>query len=72
MLKLALLSIIILGICIVMLCIGMIIKKKGSFPKTHVSQNKEMRKRGITCVQSQDYAARHRTKQINQYSNKRQ
>lgn len=72
MLKLVLLTTIVVGLCIIMLCIGMILKKNGSFPKTHVSQNEELRKRGITCVQSQDYSARHKNNQINQYSNKRQ
>ncbi len=72
MLKLLLLSTVVIALCIIMMCIGMILKKNGSFPKTHVSQNKELRKRGITCVQSQDYAARHKNNQINQYSNKRQ
>ena len=72
MLKLLLLSTVVIALCIIMMCIGMILKKNGSFPKTHVSQNKELRKRGITCVQSQDYAARHKNNQINQYSNTRQ
>ena len=44
------------AICVFLLCIGIIIK--GKFPNTHVSGNKEMRKRGIGCVQSQDREAR--------------
>ena len=40
----------------VLLCIGILFKRK--FPNTHVSGNKEMRKRGIGCVQSQDREAR--------------
>ena len=68
MLKLALICVLILGFCIILLCIGMILKKNGSFPNTHISQNKEMRKRGITCVQSQDFAQRHRKNQIKQNS----
>ena len=46
----------IVAICVFFLCIGIIIK--GKFPNTHVSGNKEMRKRGIGCVQSQDREAR--------------
>ena len=46
----------IVAICAFFLCIGIIIK--GKFPNTHVSRNKEMRKRGIGCVQSQDREAR--------------
>ena len=46
----------IVAICVLFLCIGIIIK--GKFPSLHVSANKEMRKRGIGCVQSQDREAR--------------
>ena len=46
----------IVAICVLLLSIGIIIK--GRFPNTHVSGNKEMRKRGIGCVQSQDREAR--------------
>ena len=42
----------IVAICVFFLCIGILIK--GRFPSLHVSGNKEMRKRGIGCVQSQD------------------
>ena len=34
--------------------------KNGTFPKTHVSQSKAMRDRGIHCVQTQDYEERHK------------
>ncbi len=40
------------------LCVRLLFKKNGRFVKTHVSQSKAMRDRGITCVQSQDYAMR--------------
>ena len=46
--------------CGLFLCVGIIIK--GRFPNTHVSGNKEMRKRGIGCVQSQDREARKKNK----------
>ena len=46
----------IVAISVIFLCIGIIIK--GKFPSMHVSGNKEMRKRGIGCVQSQDREAR--------------
>ena len=50
----------IVGICVFFLCIGIIIK--GKFPSMHVSGNKEMQKRGIGCVQSQDREARKENK----------
>ncbi len=46
----------IVAICVLFLSIGIIIK--GRFPSMHVSGNKEMQKRGIGCVQSQDREAR--------------
>ena len=60
MLQTIIISVGILLISFVFLAIKIVFTKNGSFPKTHVSQNKEMRKRGITCVQSQDFAERHR------------
>ena len=50
----------IFAICMLFLSIGIIFK--GRFPNTHVSGNKEMRKRGIGCVQSQDREARKKNK----------
>lgn len=32
--------------------------KDGKFPNTHVEGNKALREKGITCVRSQDRAAR--------------
>ena len=49
-----------IGICVFFLCIGIILK--GKFPSMHVSGNKEMQKRGIGCVQSQDREARKKNK----------
>ena len=42
----------------IFLCITMLLKKNGKFPNTHVSGNKAMRDKGITCVQSQDFSMR--------------
>lgn len=58
MLKLALISVIILAICMIFLCIGILLRRNGRFPNTHVSGNRAMRERGVTCVQSQDRMAR--------------
>ncbi len=51
-------SLIIIGIAMLFLCVNILLKKHGRFPNSHVSGSKEMRKRGIGCVQSQDAAAR--------------
>ena len=50
----------IVAISVLFLCIGILIK--GKFPSMHVSGNKEMQKRGIGCVQSQDREARKKSK----------
>lgn len=60
MLKTLILSFAILLICFVFLAVKVLFVKKGTFPKTHVSQSKAMRDRGIHCVQAQDYEERHR------------
>ena len=44
----------------IFLCIKILLKKNGRFPKTHVSSSKAMRDRGVTCAQSQDRMARMR------------
>ena len=64
MLKTFLLCVVIIGLCIVMLSVRILLKKNGQFVKTHVSQSKAMRERGIGCVQGQDFAARHKRKRV--------
>lgn len=58
MLKLLVLTLTIIGVSVLFLCVKLLFKKNGRFPNTHVSGSKEMRKRGIGCVQSQDAAMR--------------
>jgi len=42
----------------VLLSVNIIIKKNGKFPNTHIGGNPAMRKKGIKCVQAQDFEAR--------------
>lgn len=56
MLKTMLLTLVLVAASVCLLGIGIMIK--GRFPSMHVGANPAMRKRGIGCVQSQDYAAR--------------
>lgn len=58
MLRTLLFTLLIVAICVALLAIKIIVKKNGRFPNIHVGGNKEMRKRGIKCVQSQDRDAR--------------
>jgi hypothetical protein len=53
-LKLLILSFVFLSIAAFGFGIRILLKKQGQFPETHVSRNKEMRKRGITCAQQTD------------------
>lgn len=54
-------GVIIIGVAVLLMCVRILLKKNGRFVKTHVSQSKAMRERGITCVQSQDFAMRHQS-----------
>lgn len=58
MFKTLLFTLLIIAISIALLSITVIIKKNGRFPNTHIGGNKNMRKRGIKCAQSQDRDAR--------------
>ena len=54
MLEEALLTVGIVAISIALLCVKLIVLPNGKFASSHISDNKEMRKRGIHCVQSMD------------------
>lgn len=46
------LAIALCAIAFLAMAIRILIKKKGKFPSLHISKNKEMKKRGITCASS--------------------
>ena len=54
MIKTILIAIAFLGVAILLFGVKIFFTKNGKFPNSHVSGNKEMRKRGVTCVQSLD------------------
>lgn len=58
MFKTLLFTLLIIAISIALLSITILIKKNGKFPNIHIGGNKNMRKRGIKCAQSQDRDAR--------------
>lgn len=58
MFKTIVFTLLIIAISFALLAITILIKKNGRFPNIHVGGNKEMRKRGIKCAQSQDRDAR--------------
>lgn len=57
MVETVLISVLIVTICLVLLGINILFKKGGKFPNSHVSGNKTLRKKGISCAQSQDREA---------------
>ena len=52
--KFFLLVLMLITIALAGLAIGIILKRNGKFPNLHISSNKHMRDRGITCAQSFD------------------
>ena len=58
MLENLLITLVIIAISMALLSIKLLVKKHGRFPNTHVGHSAAMRKRGITCVQSMDFAER--------------
>lgn len=53
-LKLLILSVIFLAIAGLAFSVRILLKPHGKFPETHISRNREMRKRGIKCAQQTD------------------
>jgi hypothetical protein len=55
MLKLFLLALIVVVFAIIALSVRIIFKKDGKFVNTHISENKELRKKGIKCATQDEY-----------------
>ena len=47
-----LLTLVIVGLAVLLLGVRVFFVKGGRFPKTHIDDNPEMRKRGIKCVKN--------------------
>ncbi len=62
------LAIIFIGLCVVMLGVKIFFTKDGKFPDTHVGGNIFLRKKGISCMKSQDLEERNK-KNIFELSN---
>lgn len=61
MLETLFIALAIIAVSMVLLSIKLLIKKHGRFPNTHIGHSPAMRKRGIMCVQSMDFAERQET-----------
>ena len=54
MLKLAFITLGIVAVAMLLLCVKVLLLPNGKFGSFHIGDSKEMRKRGIHCVQSMD------------------
>ena len=55
MVKILLLTLAIVGLVVVLLGVKIFFVKGGRFPNTHIHDNPEMRKRGITCARDKEF-----------------
>lgn len=56
--------VILIGLSLIGLGIGMLLKKGGKFPETHIGKSKAMKDRGITCAKTTDRQERENYKPI--------
>lgn len=62
MIKTILFTLLIVAICILLLGFKVFFVKGGKFPNGHVSGNKALRDKGISCAQSQDREAQKKSR----------
>jgi hypothetical protein len=62
--KVLLLSVVIMAIAFVGLAVKILFKKGGKFPNTHISGNKYLRAKGVTCIQTYDKLEQSKGKKI--------
>lgn len=57
-------SVLIIAIGMALLCVNLLLRKKGQFKSFHIHDSEEMRKRGIHCVMDQDREMREKSEII--------
>jgi hypothetical protein len=60
--KIILITILAIGIAVLLLSVGVLLRKDGQFRSEHISNNARMRENGIHCATSQDREARKKQK----------
>ena len=55
LMKVLLLTLAIVGLAVLLLGVKVFFVKGGRFPNTHIHDNAEMRKRGITCARDKEF-----------------
>ena len=51
-------TVLIIAIAVILLSVGVILRKNGRFPSMHIHDSEAMKERGIHCVMDQDKEAR--------------
>lgn len=57
-----LLTLVVVVVAVLLLGIRVFFTKNGKFPETHVGKSKELSKKGISCIKTQDLQERKRSK----------
>ena len=59
-----LLALIIVALCFIGFAVKILLVKNGRFPEIHIGRNKEMAKRDIHCVNTEDFLSRKNYKRV--------
>lgn len=60
---------IITGLAVIGLAVNLLLRKGGKFPNTHVSGNRHMKARGISCIQEEDRKEQKHAREKADYKN---
>ena len=66
-LKIVLIAIALVSTAVLALSIRIVLVKDGKFPETHISKNKEMKKKGVLCVKTTDRIEQEKIDQKDKY-----
>jgi hypothetical protein len=68
MMQLVVITVVLVGLVMMGLSFNLIFRRR-DFPETHVGHNKEMKKKGITCVKTFDKMEQNKAWQKDRFSN---
>jgi len=71
LLKVILIAVALVSLAVAGLALKILFRKGGKFPNTHVSGNKYLRSKGITCIQTYDKAEQEKAGKEVDYGNLR-
>lgn len=64
LIKFFVIVLILVALSIIALSIGILLKKNGRFPETHIGRNKHMKDKGISCANTTDRRERENYKPV--------